>query len=508
MNFKKILNILIPQPKIGALEITDIDIKFAQIINEQLVLYSVKLSVGVVNDGKIQNKEVFLDSLKKLHSQITKREKRKISIILNIPDNNVYFQTFNLPALSGAELREAANLNLKMISPIDFDAAYSDWQIIGKKEDSGRSDLPAGEAGNQLEILGGFVQSQIVDDYENILKQANFILTAVEFSGLALAKLATDIGANIDIKKPFIIFYVGNNGISFDLMINGNLHFNHFVSWQSAYSGERQIPFESFKKLIIDELKKVISFYGTRWDGQINEISLIVYGLEGDIIKIISENFSFKTQLLVLKKFREVLPGWFSVLGSALRGATPRSEDKIISLIKVGTEERFYNYQIVNFIKIWRNILLSLLLIFFILFVLADSFLAKTALLLSEQLAILAENNKKESSEFQSLQGDTMELNRKIDLAGKAYDEKSLWSQYLEKIKNLSGNNISLTRIFIQSIDAPVFINGVAASEDEAIDFKNKLINDGNFDNVDLPITKIVPTKGGVEFTISFKIKK
>ena len=30
-----------------------------------------------------------------------------------------------------------------------------------------------------------------------------------------------------------------------------------------------------------------------RWDGQINEISLIVYGLEGDIIKIMFRKFFF-----------------------------------------------------------------------------------------------------------------------------------------------------------------------------------------------------------------------
>ena len=53
-----------------------------------------------------------------------------------------------------------------------------------------------------------------------------------------------------------------------------------------------------------------------------------------------------------------------------------------------------------------------------------------------------------------------------------------------------------------------VFINAVATSEEAAIDFKNKLASDGNFDNIDLPITKIIPAKGGTEFTMSFRIKE
>lgn len=497
MDFKKILNILIPQPKVGALEITDIDIKFAQIFNGELILYSAKLPAGAVSDGKIKNKGDFLDSLKKLHSQIVKRASKKINVILNIPDNNVYFQVFNLPALSGSELEEAANLNLKMISPIDFGAAYSDWQAIGKKE---------GPDGNQLEIAAGFAQSQIIDDYEELLKQAGFVLVAVEFSGLALAKLAVDLGANVDIQKPFILFFVGNNGLSFNLIINGSLYFNHFVSWQSAYAEKRQIPIELFKKLVVDEFKKVLSFYSSHWDGQINEISLVAYGLENDIIKTISENFTFKTQLLSLKKFREVMPGWFSVLGSALRGIIPRAEDTIISLAKIGTEEKFYIYQLVNFIRVWRNIIISLLTIFLAVFAMADIFLVKTSSLLNEQSAILA-GSASSAPELQNLQNNINEINKKIDLIGRANREKTLLSGYLEKINNLKGNNISFTRIFIQSIDAPVFINAVAANEDAAVEFKNKLASEGAFNNIDLPITKIVPIKGGVEFTISFKIR-
>jgi len=69
-----------------------------------------------------------------------------------------------------------------------------------------------------------------------------------------------------------------------------------------------------------------------------------------------------------------------------------------------------------------------------------------------------------------------------------------------------ANDNISIRRIYIQSINAPALFNALAPSEDAAIDFKNKLIAEG-FHNVDLPITKISRTEKGVEFTVSFGIK-
>jgi len=56
-------------------------------------------------------------------------------------------------------------------------------------------------------------------------------------------------------------------------------------------------------------------------------------------------------------------------------------------------------------------------------------------------------------------------------------------------------------------LEAPVLINASASNEDAAVSFKNKLIEDGKFRNVNLPITKISRTDKGVEFTVSFNIK-
>ncbi len=504
VDYKKILNILNPQPKIGALEISDVDLKFSRLEGEKFISYSVKLAAGVIKDGRINNYEGFSSALSVMRSQITAKLKEKINIIVNISDNNVYFQVFNLPALEH-NLEEAINLNLKMISPIDFSGAYYDWRVIGEEIIDGRA---------QSEIFGAFSEAKIIDEFDGALKKNNFMPVAFEFSALALSRLAVDFGANVDKAKPFLLFYVGANGLSFNLIRNGNLYFNHFVSWQTIHSETREIPMDLFKKLIVDEIKKVLSFYGTRWKEQIDEMILVTHGLNDAIVKIAAENFSFsKVQPLSLKKINDISPeniqpAWFSVLGSAVRGTIPRSKDNMISLAKIGTEEEFFQHRILGFVKIWRNVILITLTVILIVFVGVDSlFLGKTVASLNNQFSVLGEYKQSEKEEFEKNKKQIEDLNNKIDFAVMASAERSVWSDFFEKINGLAANdNISIRRIYIQSVAAPVLFNALAPSEDAAIDFKNKLIAEG-FQGVDLPITKISRTEKGVEFTISFGIK-
>lgn len=498
MKLKNILNILNPQLKIGALEVTDFDLKFARIKGGVPVLSSMKLAPGIIKEGKIVSREAFLDSLLKFHSQISSGRKKKIYIILNIPDNNIYSQIFNLPSLKSEALEDAVNLNLRMISPIDFNSVYSDWQTVSKDQISNSE---------QLEILAAFIQAQIIDEFDDCLRQAGFIPAAVEFSGLSLVRLAVESGQDVDIKNPFLLLHVGNNGMNFNLIRNGNLYFNHFVSWQSTSSENRQISFEVFKQTVVNEIKKVLSFYSSHWDGQINDLLLTAPGLEDNLVKIVNENFSFKTKVFSLWEFKNINPIWFSVLGSALRGRIPRAEDKFISLAKVGTEEEFYRHRALSFAKTWRNIILSVLGIILIIFFTADLFLKNIISSLNAQMAAFSSNKQAEILELTRLQKEIKGINKNIDIIASAYKEKSIWSPFFEKMNDLAGSDVVFKRIFIQSADTPILISAFATSEDAALNFRNKLMSDNSFKDVDLPITKITPAVGGIEFVVSFKFK-
>ena len=485
MKFKKVLSILNPQPQVGSLEITDVDLKFCEFKFYNPVFHSLKLENGIVKDGKIIDRDKFIASLSELHKKITNSGKKKINIIVNIPDNNIYSQFFNLPNISNTSLEEAAKLNLQMISPINFESAYSDWQII---------DANHPQEGNQLEILGSFASKEIIDVFEECLRKAGFIAAAIEFSGLALLRSAAKLGMDVDLKNPFILLYIGPNGLSFNLARNGNLYFNHFVSWQSIYADQRRIAFDSFKKIIIEEIKKVSSFYSTHWGGQITDFYFLSYGLEGEISKTISENFPFKIKPLLIQKYKDVSSQWFSALGSALRGTMPRSEDNIISVASIGTEKEFYREKIIWFIKIWRNIIISSLLVLFITFLGINAFLINLANSLDEKLSAFRLNNQGNVAEISRLRSEVEEINKKIQLVSLAYQERLKWSLFFGKIKEFAGSNISITRIFFQSFNTPILINALASSEETALEFKEKISDNLDAENIEMPINKIIST--------------
>ena len=287
MNLKKLLNILNPQPQINALEITDVDLKICFFKGEEPFFYSIKLEAGVVSDGKIVERDKLINALKELKKQIPSGRKKRNYVIVNISDSNIYTQLFNLPPAVGANMEEAIRLNLQMLSPIDFANVYSDWQILKNNKKDGA----------EMDILGAFIQKEIIDDFDDSLKAVGFMPIAIESGGLALGRLAKEGAANIGADSHFIIFLVGVNGLGFNLVKNGDIYFNHFISWQSIYKDQRQVSFDSFKDVIIEEIKRVMGFYATHWGGQVSELYLITYGLKDEIIELINKNFSFKRLL-------------------------------------------------------------------------------------------------------------------------------------------------------------------------------------------------------------------
>jgi len=507
MSIKRILTILNPQPIIGGLEISDTALKFLVIKENKINFTSLNLVPGIVEEGKIKDKENFKANLLKLRAQITKKTKKEIYVIVNLPNINIYTQIFNLPMVASENLDEAARLNLQMISPIDFSSVYSDWQKVGESKIDG----------GQLEILSAFISNKIVDEFVECLKETNFIIAAIEFSALALSRLAANL---INLPHSFILLHLNSNGLNFSLIKNRNLYFNHFVPW--PIEKERQISFSAIEEIIVQETKKVLNFSSTHWpDIPINNFLLVTSALEEKIVQIINENFNLTVQKLILpKELKDVsgqwsvvssqlpslAPEWFSVLGSALRGLIPRSKDTIISLASTGTEEEFRRSQIINFIKIWRNIVLTPLSFILLVFIVVEVFLIKTTNSLNSQLSNLI--NIPEINKINELQEEAKNFNNRVDLALKAKAEVYNWSPFFEKIKELAGNEIIIERIFIQSKEMPILFNGQASDESAILNFKDKLEKEGKFQEINLPLSSISKTADGkVKFSITFKIK-
>jgi len=499
--FKKFLKIFNPQPAIGGLEISDSTVRFILAKKNKLISVSasVNLAVGIIEEGKVKNKEDFKSALVNLHLQITPKRKKKIYAVINICDSNVYSQVFNLPLVAVSNIEEAAKLNLQMISPMDFSDVYSDWQKVGENPNGG----------GQLEILGAFANNKIVNDIVECLKAANFVVAAIEFSSLAISRLISDLP---NLPNCFLMLRLTSSGLGFALIKNHNLYFNHFVAWPSSDS--RQILLSSIKEIIISETQKILNFVNSHWpDVNINTFLLATPALEEKISQIITENFHFSVQKIVLplwsvenKKLPSITSEWFIALGSALRGLIPRSDDNIISLTGTGTEEEFRQQQTFNFIKLWRNIILTSFSFVLLAFAITEIFLAKTVGSLNNQLANLV--NLPAEEKVNELQNQAENFNNLVDLALNAKEQIYNWSPFFEEIKNLAGEIIVIKRIFIQSVDSPILFNGEAVDEQTIIDFKNKVESAPQFTEINFALSSVtLAPDGKFNFSITFKLR-
>ena len=491
---KKVKKILQPAQNIAGLEIKDTAIRIAKLEDGVLKKSAFILEPGIIEDGQIKDSRRLVLALKKLHSEFFNTQER-IPVILIVPSAAVYTQVFSAPLVSGASLEEAAKLNLESVSPLDLNNAYADWQKIGVREKDGK-----------LDMLGAFIERPVSDAYFQVLKTAGFLAAAVEFPSLGIVRVIKEFGVGVNPENPQVVLNVASDGLNFMVIKNSNLYFDYFVPWKlikEEGKAETKILPSDFKDTIIKEIKRVSTFYTSHWGGKLDNLILVTQALNMEVAQVIKENFQLGVTDLKLRNFGDLPSAWFSVLGAALRGNLPRSEDNLISLMAIGTEKLYLQTEIIFFAKIWRNVFIITLGFSIILLIFVDSFLNYSESRLEKQLNETL--NLPGGAEAIALQEQVKNFNKLTEKALAAKKESFPWSRFFSKISSIVKGGVSLVRILVNQ-DNSALIVGSAPSESSAIDFKNSLAKQG-FENVVLPLSEISTGKDGrVLFTITFKL--
>lgn len=492
---KKYLSLLNPLPPIGSLAIADTAIRFLLLkAGNKFSSASLRLPPGIVVGGKIKNLAALKEALKNLHSQIESSEK-PLHAVLILPPAVVYTQSFAIPILEDNRLAEAAQLNLQMISPIDFNTAYSSWQKIGESFTEG----------GKIELLGSFAPADLVNQFSEALASANFIIAAVEFPALAIARLASQ-QAYVKADKSYLIVDIDAEGIALALVRNASLYFNHFHSWQSIQEeiGAKTISQTGLNDFLLQDIKKVLNFYASRWDGTITEALFNSYVLTEEIAGFIETNFPLKIVKFIDSRFPNLTASWLPVLGGGLRGLIPRAFDNNISLTDEPVQIQYWQARLANFTGLWSKTALTVIIFTTALFTATDIFLiSRTAAL---QTALSENSTAINLDEINKLQDGAQEFNKIVDLALTAKKNTSNWGELFAKFKDWTGPQVFLKNFVVDREN--ILITGSSASEAEALAFKNKLIQTDIFQAVDLPLANIKPDpSGSVNFNIGIKLK-
>lgn len=489
----------ITPPPIGGLFITDWSFEYLGLEDAPKIIAASSISMpaakigflrlppGIIEGGRIKDRPNFIAALKELHGQLTADANKVISVILSLPARDVYVQTFNLPRVAEKNLNQAADLNAKMISPIPIDGAYYSWQKTGESIIDG----------GQLEFLGAFISKSIVDEFTEALRAAGFGVAVVEFSSLSLARNLNALGL-LDKSVSYLLVEFNSSGLNFLIIKNNNLYFAYFYSWHSVQGTERTISLDALEKVLREEIQKILNFYSGRWGGQIKNFIIVAPGLHDELLEI--------TKRLFGDKDIQVLPSRIinPVLGASLRGLLPRVRDFDITLTSVSVAETFLQDQVLNFVSVLRNILISTFGFLLLVFVASEIFLIKTIDDLKEVTAITLKPN--DQAQLVKLQGEAVEFNKLVSFVKYAKDKKHNLSPLLKLLLDFSGTRVRLDRISLPQAGSSGTITGETDSEEAAIEFKNKVAQIPQLGSVDLPLNNLITKADGrVIFTLNFK---
>jgi len=492
---KKILSILSgwimkisPPLPIGGLQITDFAIRYVQFKGGGAIRGSLKLQPGVVSGGRIKNKETFVAALSELHRRVHSNSRQSISVVLSLQIVNVYVQPFSVPSVAEGNFEEAVGLNAEMISPIDVEKSYRSWQRVEDGVD----------ASGSINLLGAFVRKEIVDEFVGALEEANFGIAAVEFASMSLVR---DIENKKIVKggKPYIVIGITAAGLSFIVARKGVPHFHYLHSWAEVQGDGNSVSLDNLKLAFETELSKVIKFFTTRWSGKaMTDVVIITPSFANEIGSLLEKKFKgLKAKILQPQEVGVAE-------GAAIRGLMPRSQDMEISLSSLSAMDVFENQQIVNFTRIWRNVFVTALGFLLAVFVASNIFARQEFTKLAQDVNSFSGNPDIE--EFDKLRQDATQFNELVESAYAIRSQGNDLSPFISKMGEIAGEEITITRLSFQSLDTPALINGNAPNQDAAVRFKNRVVEQAQFTDVDLPLANVSDDGNKVLFTLTFKI--
>ncbi|MFB6212848.1 MAG: pilus assembly protein PilM [Candidatus Magasanikbacteria bacterium] len=492
--FDNFISSLSSRPEAGGLQITDSSIQYVSLSEGESdpVYFSVKLPPGVVENGRVEKEEKLVSALKKLFNKVNaKKEEDREKVVVSLPSNVVYTQNFNIPKVEEGRLEETASLNLEMISPIPSDEAYMSWEIIEESDDN-------------FGLLGAFVQKDILDNFRSALLQSNFHPIAIEAPSLSISWLMNKIMGPKS--SATLVVNVSSDGIDLSLIKNGYVYFDYFKSWNSVKTGSGQISQSAFKSAISQEVSQVISFTESHFKEGLQEVYFIAPGIEKKVKSAIEQNFGFSAKPLRVD-FVSLDPSWYTVLGSALRAEWPRNEDRFISLGTGKVETVYYREQLIDFINLWRNIWAGALVMFILLFGSVMFLIKSHPLILKKGASGLnidphkkdLKNLRQKAERFNDLVASIKRIRKKAGGAVEIVKEV----QVITKERK-----IRIVDLKVDGSNGKVELSAEAPSYDKVIGFKDALIRDSRFSNVELPFSNINTGSGDfVSFGVSFKYK-
>lgn len=508
INFKSIFKYLIVKENVAGISFSDDSLHFLLFApdNDSKIVasYEADIPQGVIVDGEIKKPELLKPILEGLRNSDNLKKIKHLYSVVSLRSNVVYHKIFNLPQVQPKEMPNAIELNMKMLSPIKYEEAYSDWEL---------SSEPGEVSQFQYRVMSVFGKKSLIDSYNNLLTECGFLPLAVEFQALSIWRLFKHFGMIKDDKKSYLNILLTSDGMDFAVLKDTGLQFSYFQTWQGAIQTSPVLApemsrgvmnKESFLRIFTEELRKVFNFYLNRFQEGVSEVFLFAPFFGEDLTAVIEKEFHLPISKDI-PKF-SYSPAFFGTAGAAIRGLVSRADDVEVSLMSIGTEEEYRRRRILSFINLWSKVSMVTVFILIVTAIGVNLFLGMTEKSLqstNNNLSVALNETK-----MTELENEARAFNSAISQAQAVLGITKEWSGFFNLWHDY-GPEIKIQKMIISKIDSPVSFSGWVNTNAKMVEFRDKLITATNyFSEVDIPLKSIIQDKNGVEFNLTFKINK
>lgn len=502
-NFKQIKRILAPEPEIGAIEINNKVVKAFCFSNDGnfKTKYSVILPLpnNTINNGVVSIPENLTKVLTDLKKEINKKGKISPYVIVSLPAQNFFTNILNIPKLSKTEnLGEAIKLNLRLLSPINLDTAYFDWELI---EDN--------EFQNNLTVFASVGDKLNIDKYLDCLTKANFKVMAVEKPALGLLRFVKQYS------KPesyYLIANIDRDGADIIVARKDRLVFYDFDSLGeiAKYDLDVNLSATDFQIYLTKKIAQVANFCQSRQNEIIKKFYLfsVIPEIKNDLIKNLSSTFQLEPLALTNNAFTKVPEEWYSIIGTAIRGTIPRVEDTMVSLMATGTEAEYSQSRILKLFSLWTKIgftiFASLALLYF---GMSTIFFSAVEEEYVEKKGVSNGNNVILDNKIKVLEAEALKYNSNVVKITNAINRKTTWEDQIKFAFDLAKKSqIDILKVFISNETRNVTIQASAPSQNSISNFRDDLENTKKYQNVTAPLESISSEGSLFYFQIKFTL--
>jgi Tfp pilus assembly PilM family ATPase len=462
-----LFNFISNENQIGGLEISDDNFRFSLLKKTKS-----ELKISLLIEEKINEKGVLINDASFIAKLLKFSKKNRIEyVVVSVPADNTFVKTYNFPlVMSDEKINESIKLNVELQLPKKKEDIYCDWMKIEEKDDK--------------KVLLSYIQKDFINGLLEKINKAGLKIVAVENHPLSISR---SIKQKTD--EAVLVVEKSLKTSSFSVIKNNKLIFS-----QPALN-------EKIGNNLNKEIQKIINYHD--WIN-IEIKNLILLGNFNDQetkkLPLKAGTIEFVDELKQAPKDTK----WLITLGAALRGLMPRKEDKIISLMEIGTEKAYRQEKTDSTINFLISISVALSAFFIIAFTATWSII--TVMQNNYNQRIQAFSLTPSSENDSTLSEKTTAFNDLMGQTGALIQQTPYWSKVISEIKDKNTDGIIINNLSLSSASEQLSITGLATNREAINNLKKSFESSSLFSNINIPLNNL-GKKVDIPFSMTFKIR-